>query len=108
MTTSTRKPRETGAERELRLEQERIGRSMVPKWARKQALGPGSMANIRDVPVNCAVDLSSKLLPGEFDRVVRTISEVVERSASLSLDDAKDREVLTKRLWFALGAVIED
>lgn len=52
-------------------------------------------------------DVSFDTLPSEFDEVMRAISETVERSSSLSLDDRLDRQTLKERLMFSLGAVIE-
>ena len=63
---------------------------------------------IGGVEVKVGVDLSRRMGPADFDVVVRSLSEVVDGSASLSLDDAKDRRTLKNRLLFAIGAVIED
>lgn len=52
------------------------------------------------------IDLSQHLTASEFDDAMRALSEVVEGSASLSLDDARDRKALIDRLSYALGAVV--
>lgn len=52
------------------------------------------------------IDLSQHLGVCEFDDVMQALSDVVGKSASLSLDDARDRETLVDRLAHALGAVV--
>ena len=57
---------------------------------------------IRGVVVVQRVDL--QLNHDLVRRAQRTaVSEVVEQSASLSLDDPKDRATLVKRIQYALG-----
>lgn len=61
---------------------------------------------IEGLEVKVFVDLSSVLNPDAFDEVVRALSDTIQRSASLSLDDAKDRQTLNDRLLHALGGVV--
>jgi hypothetical protein len=61
---------------------------------------------IGGLEVKVYVDLSADLGPSKFDEVVRALSETIQRSASLSLDDAKDRETLNDRLLHALGGIV--
>lgn len=54
------------------------------------------------------IDLTDYLGINTFDRVMKTIDEVVEQSESLSLDSREDRRTLKRALAVRLGAIIED
>jgi hypothetical protein len=72
---------------------------------REQPRGLGGSKKIAGLEVRQYIDLSKHMGPSDFDDVMRAVSETIHRSTSLSLDDEKDRQALTKRIQFALGAV---
>lgn len=65
----------------------------------------GGSKKIAGLEVRQYVDLSRRMGLAHFDEVMRAVSETIHRSASLSLDDDEDRDVLRRRIQFALGAV---